>query len=484
MGQQGNAEMEAMAARIEELEKKIEQLEQSTQKEEGSDLSVSEPFQTDEATMLQAKISTLEDAVAFLDSRFPELWMSAHLTDGVVDYWWVDAGADIVMRSPNEAVGRSCVVNAVSFLLSDNMPIFSVIGFRHDDSGGLPMLAINCIKTEAGYRFVDPVQRMQGDAMSRLGALLPEATVSSMDEYIELVNSDPELRLTLDYLYVFENGARFEFYEDPSGMVTLRAPDVEPLYFNQEHYISPEEYAQLTYGHIKPENIGQYRLSQLLGGTTLTAEEAYALVDAEPEVVKEKVKTAPDLLMYMLAANIGDNHGCYCDRWGNYTWHTNYTAGKVMETHLGNCGSCANLANYLLEGDYEEIGFILHAYYPGNGGGHVYNYIKYQGEYYIVDFSWYIFSNYRVSNDFPPMKVHTLDEYGRRVGELYQGVSLVLAHTSAGRHLPNIFGEEFGDNHYYVPQGAEYTLLYEAGDGYLIGELPFDKKYYDWERWE
>ena len=34
---------------------------------------------------LQTQISTLEDAVAYLDERFPELWMSAHLNDGVVD---------------------------------------------------------------------------------------------------------------------------------------------------------------------------------------------------------------------------------------------------------------------------------------------------------------------------------------------------------------------------------------------------------------
>jgi len=48
------------------------------------------------------------------------------------------------------------------------------------------------------------------------------------------------------------------------------------------------------------------------------------------------------------------------------------------------------------------------------------------------------------------------------------------------QHLPNIFGEDFGDNHYYVPQGAEYTVLYESGDGYLIGEMPLDRKYHDW----
>lgn len=139
------------------------------------------------------------------------------------------------------------------------------------------------------------------------------------------------------------------------------------------------------------------------------------------------MKTAGDVLMYMLAAQTGDNGGCYCTDWDGYTWHTNFTAKEVMERKLSNCGASANLANYLLEGDYEEVGFILHAYYPGNGG-----------------------------------------------------VSLAIAHTSTGQHLPNIFGEQYGEPYYYVPEGSAYTLLYEAGDGYLIAEKPLDKKYHDY----
>ena len=438
------------------------------------------PLQTQSSPedTLQTQISTMEEAVAYLDNRFPELWMSAHLTDGIVDYWWLDDGETITKRESNEPVGRSSIVNAVTYLLCDDMDICTVIGYQGINGGCGPLLAINCIKTADGYQFIDPVSGMQGDAMTHYGALLPEATTATLEEYAELVLSDPAIAETLQILCLYENGERFEFYED-NGVFELRTPAAQVLYTAQAK--SQLDLMNQDHG---PEDIGSYQLSKYLGGVTLTVDEARALVDAEPEVVKEAVKTAPDLLMYMLAAQIGDNGGCYCDLWDGYTWHTNFTAKKVMQSKLGNCGSCANLANYLLEGDYEEIGFILHAYYPGNGGGHVYNYIKYQGEYYIVDFSWYIFANYQFSNDFPVLKLEKLEDYGSQFQRLYGGVSLILAHQSAGRHLPNVFGEEFGDNHYYVPRGAEYTVLYESGDGYLIGELPFDKKHYDWEKWE
>lgn len=407
--------------------------------------------------------------------------MSAHLNDGVVDYWWLDSGEQIVQRSREDILGRSCVVNAASYLLGDDMEISTVIGFRHDETGGMPMMAINCIKTEDGYRFEDPVLGMGADQESRFGPLLPEAAVGSVEEYVELILRDPEILRTLDFLYIFEGGTSFEFYEDGRGLVTLKSPDVEPVYRNEDKLAAEAAARELAMAQIRPENIGDYMLSSCLGGTTLTPEEAYALVDADPETVKAAVRTAGDVLMYMLAAQIGDNGGCYCDDWDGYTWHTNFTARDVMERKLSNCGASANLANYLLEGDYDEVGFILHAYYPGNGGGHVYNYFLYEGKYYIVDFSWYIFANYAPSQDFPVLSLDELEDYrGAVIENLYGGVSLAIAHTSTGQHLPNIFGEQYGEPYYYVPQGSEYTLLYESGDGYLIGEKPLDKKYHDY----
>ena len=430
---------------------------------------------------LRTEISTIEQVSAYFDSRFTELYASAHMTDYIVDYWWLDDGYNIVHREMPSVVGRSCVVNAATYLLSDDMEIYTVIGFGHDEEGGLPMLTINCIKTDEGYEFVDPVLGMQGDIGSRFHAILPEAKTSSIEEYVDLITADPTIYSTLDYLYIFEGGERIEFYEDQQGIVSLRYPQQKSVYQNLDKGMAA---AQLeAKAHIKPENIGRYQLSQLLGGTTLTPEEAYALVDAEPEVVKEAVKTAPDMLMYMLAAQIGDCGGCYCDEWDGWVWHTNFTAKEVMEKKLANCGAFANLANYLLEDDYEEVGFILQAYYAGNNGGHVYNYFLHEGKYYIVDFSWYMFANYAPSNDFPVLVLDKLEDYnGELANQLYSNVSLVIAHTSTGQHLPNIFGEDYNEDpyHYYVPEGAEYTVLYEAGDGYLIAEKPLDKKYHDW----
>lgn len=238
--------------------------------------------------------------------------------------------------------------------------------------------------------------------------------------------------------------------------------------------------AEQKVAHIKPENIGNYVLSTKLGGTTLTPEEAYALLDMEPEQVKERVKTAADVLMLMLAGQYSDCHGDRNIMIDGNIWHYNLNAFQVMQTRTTNCGSAANLANYLLKGDYEEIGFILHAYYIGDGGGHVYNYFKYQGKYYIVDFSSYMFGNYQPEQDFPVMELDRLEDYGSRIPELYGNVCMALAHTSPGQHYPNVFDDQ--NAVYAIPEGVEYTLLYQvtAGNAYTLKEYPLDKSQLDW----
>ena len=433
---------------------------------------------------LRGEISTMEQAREFFDNKFPYLYHDNYWSIDECDYLWMECGYIQCLRPEDHFLDRLDVINGITYLLSDDMEIYSVVGFRHDRNNisptGMPMLAINCIKTEDGYEFVDPVKGMQGDMGSRFSAILPEATVSSIEEYIDLITSDPEIYSTLDFLYIFEGGERIEYYVDEQGICTLRYPMQKAVYQNLDKDMAAMQLEAKA--HIKPKNIDKYQLSKMLGGTTLTPEEARKLVHAKPEVIKEAVKTAPDMLMYMLAAQIGEGNGCYCTSIGNYTWHWNMDAPTFLKKGKGGCGDFANLANYLLEGDYEEVGFILHAYYPGGGGGHVYNYFLYEGKYYIVDFSWYMFRNYVPSADFPVLVLDALEEYdGTRANQLYHNVCLVFTHTSTGMQLPVTFGGDQDDpTGHYVPAGAEYTILYQAEDGYQMKEAPFDKSYYDW----
>ena len=431
--------------------------------------------------LVKTAISTVPDAIAYLDMRFPELWMGLPFHNGIdVDTRWYRS-ADEILSSSSGLATRSCIVNCLTYLLDDDYEIESLIAFWPDSTvvnEDSPEKSINCIKTADGYLFFDPVLRMQGDVMSRYEDLLPEMKCSSVAEYVERIRQNPSLSSVIKYIFKNTGGVRMDYVRSFADgyTITTNSPGIELVYYS----VDPQEPGQ----HIKPENISSYKLSSMLGGVTLSADEVTALVGQEPAVIREEIKTAGDLLMFMLAARITEGDGCYCTEVNGHTWHWNMDARTFLRKGRGGCGDCANLANYMLDGDYEEVGFMDHTYYPGFGGSHVYTYILYENQYYIVDFSWFIFENYEPTKDYPVTVLNALDQWAARVNQVYQNVCLAMAYDTPGMQYPVIFGEayqqEFGGVYYILPEGAEYTVLYEAPDGYQYHHIPFNTYAYDW----
>ncbi|MDR1692323.1 MAG: carboxypeptidase-like regulatory domain-containing protein [Oscillospiraceae bacterium] len=414
-------------------------------------------------TEARQKIGTVPDAVEYLNTRFQTLWHSRH--------WWIEGGsiaelqAGLFILSRGGEAGRSDMINVMSYLLNDNCDIGGLFGFRF--STDEPIMAVNYIRLNGEYTIFDPVAQMDANQSSRWDPSLPEATVRNLADYAAMIETDSELYRAVDSLYAIPDGQQILF-EVQFGWTTLLSPSAEPLYKNEDRN---------ALNQIKPENINKYKLSSILGGVTLSVDEAKALVGQSPAILQEKVETAGDLLLYMLASKLLLNNGdeqIFAD--GNM-WHYNLSAAETLRLNMGNCGRMANTANYLLKDDYEEVGFVLHSYYPGNGGGHVYNYIKYGGKTYIVDFSSYLFTNYRVADEFNFIALDELEDYGTRWGECYGGLAAIIAHTSEGMHLPNVWE---GDG-YYLPEGTDFQVLFETpGSGYEVRTMPCPPEVPDW----
>lgn len=431
------------------------------------------------AEKLKEAISTLGDAIAYLDFRFPTLWMSFHL--------WQGAGSSTAkLRSGQEILndtvvtdvgignaGRSDITTAVAYLLSDDYSIGSLFGFWFSSDGSFnPIGSANYIHSGDKYYVFDSVKGMKGDAVSTNGTKFPTAEVASLTDYIE---NNPSLKTSYLSINSVDNGIGITFVAE-NQWVNIISPATYAVWSNENLHYTSEEYQELKYGHIKAENYTKYKLPKMLGGVTLTVDEAKSLVGKDAETIKKSVKTAGDMLMYMLASRLSLENGDDLSNINGHEWHYNKSAKEVLELNKGNCGRMANLANYLLEDDYEIVGFVLHSYAPGAGGGHVYNYIKYNGLYYIVDFSQYLFSNYNESNEFNFISMANLSDYGMRVTECYGGVTEIIAHTSTGTHLPNVWE---GTVCYY-PEGADFTVLLETNSGYTVNTLPYPSSLPDW----
>lgn len=383
----------------------------------------------------------------------------------------------------SDMIGAPMTASLAQYILADDFEGLQIIVANMDYSDGV-LLSGNLFPYEGKQYLLslDTSLKARQNASCMMEIFLPQQ-INSLEDIVAYCGSSRDISAPggkLLQAFSISDGTDVVFSCE-GGILSSDSPAVS------EFYHDPDAAAILyerDFGHIVPENIGAYQISQMLGGVTLSAEEARALVNASPETVRVAVHTAGDVLMYMLAAQITDCGGDRTMQVDGNVWHYNLNAREVMEQHQANCGASANLARYLLDGDYDEVGFILHAYYAGNGGGHVYNYIIHEGKTYIVDFGWYIFANYRPENDFPVMELSDVKEYGGCVQDLYGGVSMVLAHTSTGQHYPNIFGEDTdaSDRHYYIPAGTEYTLLYQASDAgsYQLAEMPLSTEALNW----
>ncbi len=128
-----------------------------------------------------------------------------------------------------------------------------------------------------------------------------------------------------------------------------------------------------------------------LGLPQLTEDEIHALVGQPVEVLKETITTVFDLYAYLLAVNFNqDMHPFQMSNWYYSDEHDMdffifESAELGLALNTAGCAGLANIAHYILEDNYDDIGFLW--YYAHDQGGHSFNYIEHNGLFYIIDFT-------------------------------------------------------------------------------------------------
>lgn len=140
-------------------------------------------------------------------------------------------------------------------------------------------------------------------------------------------------------------------------------------------------------------------------GFTLTWDEARALVNQDIETVKKYVCTLEDCLLYLCASGHKQLGVDLVYETDSLEWHFNRSPEIVFAKKGGNCGGNSGLVAYLLEDDYDEVGFVgmnnrVHQ------GGHVANYLKNGNQYYVFDVNQFVGDyknglNFNVATDLP-----------------------------------------------------------------------------------
>ena len=137
----------------------------------------------------------------------------------------------------------------------------------------------------------------------------------------------------------------------------------------------------------KKKSVSDYGLPEAVGVTTLSYDDAFALVGKDPEIIAKAVKTVGDVRQYMIAANfVSSVNGPFTPWYGKQEWGFDAPGDEQLRQNYGCCcGGFTNMGLYLLEGDYEETGVIRWL----GGGNHTICYVRYDGKYYAFDLTEY-----------------------------------------------------------------------------------------------
>ena len=124
-----------------------------------------------------------------------------------------------------------------------------------------------------------------------------------------------------------------------------------------------------------------------LGKSRYTNREIAGMTEHTPEQKREEISTLYEALQLFQISNFSNAEDNVRIMEGGINWEHHKPGYDAVRTNCGCCASDSNWLNYILSGDYEQVGFI--AYSQPDGSGHVFNYIFRDDWYYFIDLTHY-----------------------------------------------------------------------------------------------
>lgn len=441
---------------------------------------------------LRAALSTPEDVAAWLRLQSFDYWDCAQIVNsmGAIQHYYPTPAFMLHPEGLGEAgdtyIGRDSINLLAAWLLQDDFDDCGalLVLMPENDYGFLPYSAV-CIRlggesclfnmaamidmvTMSGS--VEPVELLDGLAVKDLDRLA---------EYIDFCTADDTVQHgEIALLRDLEQPTRLELYGnnthflDRSVVLYAEQSGETALDYLLSHGAPGQEWA------LREFDIEDYDIPAALGDSRLSETELTALVGQDVDAVAEKVNTVPDLIRYLHAGGFTYGGG---DIWeedaedSNLTWHFNKTAQTANLTRGIGCGATANLVRRLLDGDYPEVGYVLHTYRNGEGGGHVYNYIFDGSRYYVFDMTSVTGSHY-APEALRIVEMNDLAEYADRFREMnspyggYGDYLPVIYAYDAPDEIPLAWGNgEDGCSVTWYPTGTRLQVIYEdRAAGYRV----------------
>jgi len=348
-----------------------------------NDLKLMQDFTAEE---LKNSISTIKDAVNYI-TQFNTDWftmMDQH------DTFTVDVVSSLNKVRNAKRAGTDDITTFVFYVLSDDYPDMGMVVGSFISSGIMWANTALTFKDDGGYYVISPVilnnvVEMNDNSSTSIG----EFHISSLNELPINCGFDESIIGTWHYIDSTQTCVRFDMsstafnvitgsstviYTDGKNSVITKEMLIDDKRFNSEKVLEYNwSYCNFPNTDTKPA------WSDVESWTSLTLQE-----------LDKKINSVEDMFYYFAASGYN-----YCDpgvdidyadkEIDGLVYHFNKSPAVILKQNYGCCGATAGLVAYLLNGDYEEVGIIDMTFKFGEGGGHVINYIKSGGKYYVFD---------------------------------------------------------------------------------------------------
>ena len=124
-----------------------------------------------------------------------------------------------------------------------------------------------------------------------------------------------------------------------------------------------------------------------LGGSRYTNAEISQMLEKSPEEKQADVSTLYEALQLYQVGRFCSADDNICMEEDGIVWEHHKPGYDAVVTNCGCCATDSNWLHYILNGDYDEVGYIGMSQRDGNG--HVINYILQDGWYYMIDLTHY-----------------------------------------------------------------------------------------------
>lgn len=427
---------------------------------------------------LREEISTVEDAVAFLEQFTPNGY------SGFDEEIRLDIEFLFDLHTRPEATTSQTYAAFAAWCLTDDYEgikyivcVSDVLGCRVSPALALPVAE--------GYYIASPgegTEAMRGN----FHAIKP-VVVDSLENLAGKIAFENK-NLVLYQVFVADaNQAELRFVLDENAKNAAVSVGEAALAYQ----ISREELAAMADAKRQERvrfawdqlqtNWSSYNMPASMA-PTMSKKEVEQLVGKDIDTVVAACKTLGDCLYYYALSGF---EGCGGDLQtydssiggGNLYWHYNYTPWVTFARNKGNCGASSGLTSYLLRGDYDTVGMLGMTFAEGEGGGHFINYLYDGKTYYVFDIVNLLSAFHQSGFCF------SSDNALRRAADLWieqsdSPVRLMWAYQTFDGDVP--VGWDWGNSHIsYLP--AEYKdtgeiLIETPSEGYVYRWVTIDEK--------